>query len=218
MAVGDAGTFYPIRPPAAGDSVAQVAEDAWCSALAFPLLPADSMSSNAAATLLQSFARFLVGGIAQLGPQVAAQLVLVQTPLSLADVAAAYQDASRALAASAPGASNIAWIWSQHIAGLEAGGLARRTGAVVLTARPTAPSLGTRLRGGMRASLGRDDAMRLLAAAVRLVRDAASDVGFALSLMAGNDLAGFLSLWTRGEALPLAGEEAVDPWGVHGER
>ncbi len=210
MAVGDAATFYPIRPPAGGESTVQVGPDAWAAVLDFPMLPADSMSSSAAHTLLQSFARFLVGGFGQLPPQVGVQLVVLQTPLSLSTIADRYRQAARDLAATAPGASDVAWSWAQHLQSLQTAGLARRRGAVVLTARRPAPGIRDRLaKRGKPESLGRAEAERLLGEASRQVCDAAHDVGFGLRALAGEDLAEFVSLWTRGEALGCAGEEAV---------
>ena len=211
MAVGDAASFYPIRPPAPNDSTIQVGTDAWCTILDFPLLPADSMSSTAAHTLLQGFARFLVGAFSQLAPQVAVQLVVLQTPLSLSAIADRYRQSARDLASTAPSASDVAWSWSQHLASLQTSGLARRRGAVVLTARRPAPGIRDRLgrRGKAPESLGRAEAERLLVEAVQQVRDAGHDVGFGVRLLSGEDLAEFVSLWTRGESLPVAGEEAT---------
>ena len=214
MAVGDAAVFYPIRPPRPGDATIQVSDDAWSAVLDFPMLPADSMSSSAAHTLLQSFARFLVGAFSQLPPTVAVQLVVLQTPLSLSTIADRYRQAARDLAATAPSASDVAWSWSQHLASLQTSGLARRRGAVVLTARRPAPSVRDRLarRGGKPEALGRAEAERLLVEAARQVQDAAHDVGFAVRALVGEELAEFVSLWTRGESLPVAGEEADTPW------
>ena len=187
MAVGAADTFYPIRPPRSGDATIQVGEDAWAAVLDFPMLPADSMSSSAAHTLLQSFARFLVGGFGQLPPAVAVQLVVIQTPLSLSAIADRYRQAARSLAATAPSASDVAWAWAQHLTGLQTSGLARRRGAVVLTARRPAPSVRDRLakRGGKPEALGRAEAERLLGEAARQVMDAAHDVGFGVRQLAG---------------------------------
>ncbi len=214
MAVGDAAVFYPIRPPRPGDATIQVADDAWAAVLDFPMLPADSMSSSAAHTLLQSFARFLVGGFGQLPPQIVVQLVVLQTPLSLGAIADRYRQAARDLAATTPGGSDVAWAWAQHLQSLETSGLARRRGAVVLTARRPAPALRDRLakRGKKPEALGRQEAERLLVEAARQVMDAGHDVGFALRVLSGEELAEFVSLWSRGEALGCAGEEAVDAW------
>ena len=104
----------------------------------------------------------------------------------------------------------MAWAWAQHLQSLETSGLARRRGAVVLTARRPAPGIRDRLarRGKAPESLGRQEAERLLVEAARQVMDAGHDVGFGLRQLAGEDLAEFVSLWSRGESLPAAGEEA----------
>jgi len=212
MAVGDAGSFYPIRPPAPGDSVIQVGEDAWSVVLDFPLLPTDSMSTEAVQTLLTAFARFLVGAFSVLPETVAVQLVVVQRPLLLSSVAAAYQSAARSLAVTAPGAGDVAWMWAEHIQRLQTQALATRRGAVVLTARKPAPTARERVgrllhrqEPGQVSHLGQEEAQRLLREATRQVLDAGHDVGFGLSPLSGDALATFVSLWTRGEVLPATG-------------
>ena len=212
MAVGDAGSFYPIRPPAPGDSVIQVGEDAWALALDFPLLPTDSMSADAIQSLLTAFSRFVVGAFSALPETVAVQLVVVQRPLLLSSVTARYQAAARELMVTSPGASNVAWIWANYLQSLQTQALSTRRGAVVLTARKPSPTVRERVGGllrrkerGQAINLGQEEAQRLLREATRQVLDAGHDVGFGLSPLGGDDLAALISLWTRGEVLPATG-------------
>jgi|GEM_PF-5334156 len=204
MAVGDAGTFCPIRPPGPADSILQVGDAAWAAVLDFPLLPSASMSADAAASLLEAFARFLVGGLSSLSPSVSVQLVVVQQPLRLATVAQRYEEAAGVLGAISAQASDLAWQWGDFLRRMQGGGLATRRGGVVLTAVRRPVGFLQRLRTREKADrLTGDEAATLLRSAVRQVMDAGKDAGFALSPLVGGDLAAFVSRWTRGEALPV---------------
>lgn len=210
MAASYAAAFYTIQPPRPGDDTIQVSDRAWSAVLEVALLPAHSMSSEAAASLMQAFQRVLLGGLAQLPREVVAQFVLVQQPLDLGPTVRRYQDAARDLAERASGASDVAWAWARYAQGLGTSGVAVRRGAVVLTAQPPAPSAGQRARGlfGRRRRghevWGQAEALAVLEPAVRQVRDALADAGFGAWRLIGDDLAEFVSLWTRGERLSAA--------------
>ncbi len=216
MAVGDAGAFYPIRPPGAGDTLIQVGEAAWATVIDFPLIPAGSMSSVAATSLLTAFSRFLVGAFSTLPRLVAPKLVVIQQPLQLARVATRYHQAATDLAPTAPGASDIAWQWAAYLRSLQGVNLATRRGAVILTAsqapaglRERATGLFSRRSKEQRKVLSHEEASGLLHESARQVIDAGKDAGFGLTLLVGEDLATFVSTWTRGEALGVRVEEAI---------
>lgn len=182
----------------------QVGDAAWAAVLDFPLLPSASISADAAASLLEAFARFLVGGLSSLPPSISVQLVVVQQPLRLATVAQRYEEAAGALSALSPQASDLAWAWGDFLRRMQGGGLATRRGGVVLTAIRRRPGFLERLKTREKGeALTTDEAATLLRSAVRQVVDAGKDAGFALSPLVGADLAAFVSRWTRGESLPV---------------
>ena len=134
MAVGAATAFYPIQQPCDRDAILRVGASAWCAAMQFPCQPASSMSAEAAAGLLAAFSRFLVGAFSTLPETVWPQLVILQEPLQLEEVARRFEEAATRLASLAPPTSDVAWQWAGLLHQLRGGHLATRRGAVILTA------------------------------------------------------------------------------------
>ena len=201
MAVGAATAFYPIQQPGDRDAILRVGASAWCAAMQFPCQPASSMSAEAAATLLAAFSRFLVGAFSTLPETVRPQLVILQEPLRLEDVARRFEEAATRLASVAPPTSDVAWQWAGLLHQLRGGHLATRRGAVILTASRPTPTPLERLRRTAVRALTADEATVLLGEAVRHVADAAKDAGFTPTPLVGADLAAFITRWTRGEML-----------------